>query len=130
MVQSTVWWNELRTTDEKASTYFYSKLFGWGMFQFGASDPSKPPGESEPGYTVWMSGWTQAGGMMRTVGDTPPGWLPFIAVSNVDDCARRCESLGGKVLERPFDVPNSGRFAVLQDPLGAVFGIATPLSNE
>jgi predicted enzyme related to lactoylglutathione lyase len=32
-------------------------------------------------------------------------------------------SLGGKIISGPSDIPGTGRYAVLQDPQGAVFGI-------
>ena len=40
--------------------------------------------------------------------------------------ALRIAQLGGRVLKQPDDIPNTGRFAVVQDPYGATFGIYTP----
>jgi len=130
MAQGTVWWNELRTSDEKGAIEFYTKLLGWGTFQLSASESGETAGAGA--YTVWMTGWTQAGGMMRANGVAPggAGWLPFISVDDVDECAQKASALGGVILEGPFDIPNSGRFAVLKDPQGAVFGIAKPLASE
>jgi predicted enzyme related to lactoylglutathione lyase len=105
---------------------------GWQVFQIG-STPGKPSDDGEAAYTVWMAGWTQVGGMLQGMvgkGDEPLGWVPFMAVENVDECVKRAVELGGEVVEVPFDVPNSGRFALLRDPQGALFGVAKPLGTE
>lgn len=134
----TVWWNELRTPDEKGAQAFYTELFGWQTFQLDATDASKPAKDNAQTYTVWMSGWKQVGGMLGAEPDagsekpasTKACWVPFIAVEDVDQCASRACLLGGAVVEDPFDIPNSGRFALLRDPQGAVFGIARPLDVD
>jgi predicted enzyme related to lactoylglutathione lyase len=36
---------------------------------------------------------------------------------------KKATDLGAKVLVEPMDVPTVGRFAILKDPQGAVFGI-------
>jgi len=36
---------------------------------------------------------------------------------------RNCEQLGAKVLMAPLDVPNVGRFCMIQDPQGAVISV-------
>jgi predicted enzyme related to lactoylglutathione lyase len=125
----TVWWIELRTTNEQVARDFYTRLMGWQTFQPGLSEPSEGAGA----YTVWMSGWKQVGGMMSGAlngGGALSGWVPFIAVKDVDDCAKRAAEMGAEILEEPFDIESSGRFALLRDPLGAIFGIAKPVSTE
>jgi len=54
---------------------------------------------------------------------TPPHWLPYMAVEDVDSSADKVKQLGGKVLHGPVDIPNVGRFATVADPQGAVFSI-------
>ena len=53
----------------------------------------------------------------------PPHWNAYVTVANVDEAAKKAESLGAKVLAPPFDVMDYGRMAVLQDPTGAVFQV-------
>ena len=129
-----IWWNELQTSDEKAAIGFYTELIGWRTFQLSGLDSLKPADQAQPVYTVWMKGWNQAGGMMQLNGEMEtqlrPAWLPFIAVDDVDACAERAVELGGAILRPPFDVENSGRFAVLRDPQGAVFGIGKPADYD
>ena len=38
-------------------------------------------------------------------------WLTYIQVANVDAAALKAVELGGKLLEAPTDVPNTGRIA-------------------
>jgi uncharacterized protein len=44
-------------------------------------------------------------------------------VDSADETAGECAALGGRVLIEPTDIPGIGRFAVLQDPQGAVLNI-------
>ncbi|MDX2265627.1 MAG: VOC family protein [Hyphomicrobiales bacterium] len=125
-----IWWNELHTSDDQGAISFYTQLVGWRIFQLSGMDSLKPATESEPVYTVWMMGWSQAGGMMKLSPELsakiPPSWMPFIAVGDVDACADKAVALGGEIVAAPFDVANSGRFAILRDPQGALFGIGRP----
>jgi uncharacterized protein len=60
-------------------------------------------------------------------GPMPPAWLNYVQVKSCDETAARASSLGGKVCMPPTDLPNTGRFAMLQDPQGAMlYVIALP----
>jgi predicted enzyme related to lactoylglutathione lyase len=52
----------------------------------------------------------------------PAHWLAYFAVADTDATAARAQELGGDVNVPPMDIP-AGRFAVLGDPHGAVFGV-------
>ncbi len=114
-------WQELMTTDVEAAKAFYTKLFDYtteamDMAEEGTytilktTDPEKP----------------MEAGMMAIrpdMGDVPPHWALYFAVADCDATAEKAASLGGKVHVPPTDIPKIGRFAVLQDPQGAVFSI-------
>jgi len=111
-------WHELLTTDTAAAAAFYPKVVPW------RTQPS-----SMPGYTLWMAGQTQIGGLMALPPDaagTPPHWLIYVGTSSVDATCGQAQGLGAKVLKPPADIPNVGRFAVLSDPQGATFALFTP----
>ena len=119
-------WCELMTTDTAAAESFYKKVNGW------TSVPFAPDGS----YTVFNnpSGAGVAGVMKlpdaaKQMG-APPNWLMYVGTPNVDQTAVRIASLGGRVLKQPEDIPNTGRFAVVQDPFGATFGIFQPPPNR
>ncbi|HEY7626053.1 MAG TPA: VOC family protein, partial [Ilumatobacteraceae bacterium] len=52
----------------------------------------------------------------------PNHWLVYFAVDDCDAAAERVGELGGEVTMQPTDVP-PGRFALVKDPQGAMFGI-------
>ena len=49
-----------------------------------------------------------------------PCWGIYITVDDVDTVVKRVVDLGGRILKPAFDIPEVGRFCVLQDPQGAV----------
>jgi hypothetical protein len=111
-------WHELLTTDPKAAGAFFSKIIGWKTKAWG----------NDQSYTLFVSGDRQHAGLMALPEDAkkmgaPPSWLTYIGTPNVDDTARLASSLGATVLKAPEDIPGAGRYAVLQDPQGATFGI-------
>jgi predicted enzyme related to lactoylglutathione lyase len=53
----------------------------------------------------------------------PPMWTPYVGVDDTDGCCAKAQELGAATIVEPMDVPGVGRFAILKDPQGAVFGI-------
>jgi len=51
-------------------------------------------------------------------------------VEDADAACARTEELGGRPLVPPMDLPEIGRFAILQDPVGAVFQVLSDPSAE
>lgn len=111
-------WNEVMTRHPDAAKSFYQAVFGW---------EGQPMGEDD--YTVFNLGGQPAAGMMpmgdRFPAEVPPHWLAYFAVEDADAGAAEATRLGGQVMVPPTDIP-PGRFAVLGDPAGAVFGIVKP----
>jgi predicted enzyme related to lactoylglutathione lyase len=54
--------------------------------------------------------------------EVPPHWMNYFAAPDVDALTERVSELGGRVMMPARDFPG-GRFAIVQDPQGAVFGI-------
>lgn len=107
-------WTELGTTDPEAAKAFYTGLFGWGtQMMEGAGDMP---------YTLFTLGEKMAGGMFQVTPDMqmPNSWLPYFLVEDVDASTERARSLGATALMGPMDIPNVGRFTLLQDPQGAM----------
>ncbi|HMR05689.1 MAG TPA: VOC family protein [Polyangiaceae bacterium] len=109
-------WHEIFTSDVEKTKAFYSKVAGWTTQTMNMTGMD---------YTMFLAGEEQIGGIMSlamipTEG-VPPHWLGYVSVPNVDEAAAATKSGGGTVLKAPEDIPNMGRFAVLQDPQGAVF---------
>lgn len=113
----TICWNELATKDEKVAGEFYSRLFGW-VSQVQDMGPTS--------YTIFFRGDQMAAGMIQMTeewGDIPPHWMVYFAVEDCDSSAETVKQLGGEIKVPPTDIPGIGRFAVAQDPQGAVFSI-------
>jgi uncharacterized protein len=110
-------WNELETRDPEAAKPFYGALFGWE-----AETTEMGGGE----YTTWRLDGQPVGGMADITGrvpdEVPAHWLAYFAVADTDATVARAQELGGDVNVPPMDIP-AGRFAVLGDPHGAVFGV-------
>jgi predicted enzyme related to lactoylglutathione lyase len=53
----------------------------------------------------------------------PSQWKIYFAVQDCDATAKQAGALGGKIHSPPMDIPNIGRFAVIEDPQGAVFSV-------
>jgi len=113
MKQGAFSWNELMTTDVAAARQFYGALFGW--------ETEDAPGEGMQYVMVKVNG-EAVGGMMAVPPECAgmlPAWGVYVTVDDVDATARQVETLGGKLLRPPEDIPDIGRFCVLQDPQGA-----------
>ena len=116
---NTLCWTELLTGDTAAAEKFYTHLFGWTAKK-GAAAPHE--------YTEFAVAGTPDAGMMPldpAWGPVPPHWLSYFQVVDCDKAAARAKDLGGRVLTPPADIPNVGRFALVQDPQGATFGLFT-----
>ncbi|MFA6265439.1 MAG: SRPBCC domain-containing protein [Pseudolabrys sp.] len=117
-------WNELTTHDVEKAKKFYAAALGWSFDAMPAPN----------GSTYWTAklGDQRIGGLFsldpQTCADVPEGWLPYIAVDDVDARVRNAEKLGAKLMRPIFDVPGVGRIAILTEPGGAAVGWITPNS--
>ena len=107
-------WCELATSDLEKSKAFYSATFGWG---WGGA----------PEYAEAQVGGRTVGGVMpRPPGmpaEVPDHWLVYFGTVGVDDDTKKAVGLGATQLVEPTDIPSTGRFSVLLDPQGAMFGL-------
>jgi predicted enzyme related to lactoylglutathione lyase len=111
-------WNELNTRNPEAAKAFYGQVFGW--------ESSTSPVEAGSYTEFKVDGRSIAGGMdisSLLPPEVPANWLVYFAVENTDDSVAKAQELGGSVRMPAMDIPNMGRFAVLSDPVGAVFAI-------
>jgi predicted enzyme related to lactoylglutathione lyase len=117
-------WCELLARDPVASRAFYGAVVGWQMHDRPTTGMS---------YTVLMAGETAIGGLMTLPvaaqrGGLEPGWIPFVAVEDVDDAAVQVENLGGSIRRAATDIAGVGRFAVAASPDGAAFQLCQAIA--
>ena len=120
-------WNELSTTDSDADIKFYTELLGW---EIKTSDATACEGSEAPPmvYNEIVVAGRHVGGIYKMgpeQGGEPPNWRPYVAVDDVDAKAAQVAELGGKVRVPPTDIPNTGRFCVINDPTGATISLIT-----
>jgi predicted enzyme related to lactoylglutathione lyase len=113
-------WFECTTREDVACIAFYTALFGWttSSMDMGAAGT----------YTIFHQDGEQVAGLMPMNGpewpaDMPAHWMPYVAVENVDETFARVETCGGEGCVPPTDIPNTGRFAVIEDGSGGFISI-------
>lgn len=114
-------WSELVTSDTNGAAGFYTELIGWKtVVEKMASGMI---------YTIFQNDDRGVGGMMKMEGEQwkgiPPHWMNYVSVVHVDKTAAAATALEGKVLVAPTDIPDIGRFAVIEDPTGAALSVIT-----
>jgi predicted enzyme related to lactoylglutathione lyase len=114
-------WTELTTSDPTKAQAFYGEVFGWG---------SETSEGGAMAYTEFKLGDKSVAGMMKKPADMPANvpstWIPYFHVTDPDKVTGEIAALGGKVMVPATDIPTGGRFAVVTDPQGGVFGIYRP----
>lgn len=117
--------NELITSDLTSAKKFYGKLLGWKF-----TEAKTIYGNT---YIVIHKDGDFIGGMMIKKGnvpdDVPLCWDPYVSVDDVDVSAKKVEELGGKVILPPTEIPQFGRFCVVNDPQGISLNLIT-LENK
>jgi predicted enzyme related to lactoylglutathione lyase len=105
-------WHDLLTHDPAAARDFYGALFGW-TFEASPEVPERYWDISHDGKTI--------GSLFAAARDEvdSPLWLVSVSVPDVDRAAGQTRDLGGSVTVAPSDLPNRGRYAVIEDPQGA-----------
>jgi uncharacterized protein len=115
-------WLDLMTTDLEGAKRFYTELLGWSL------EALPMPDGSGGVYTMALLEGGPVGGMgqiddkQREMG-VPPHWMIYTAVESVDETAAKASDAGGGVMVAPFDIPMTGRMAILHGPGREVFAL-------
>lgn len=111
-------WHELMTTEPQAALTFYPKVVGWKTQAW----------EQNADYKLWVAKSGPVGGMMQLPESTRSAgakshWLPYAGTPDIAATVSQATGLGALVLVPVSEIPNGGRYAVLADPQGAMFGL-------
>ncbi len=117
-VPSSFGWAELNARGIERAIPFYNRVFGW--------TGTTRDVEGAPPYTEFgLGGESVAGGMEMSPmvpAQVPSYWMVYFRVDDVDGSFRKAIEAGAHEMVAPHDFPG-GRFAILSDPQGAVFGL-------
>jgi uncharacterized protein len=116
------YWNELMARDVDGAKKFYADTMGWSYDAMPTPD----------GGTYWVAkiGEEPVAGIFDIRGSeydgVAEGWMPYIAVDDVDARVKKATKAGAKVMKPAFDVPGVGRIVILKEPGGAGIGWMAP----
>ncbi|MBX3363652.1 MAG: VOC family protein [Phycisphaeraceae bacterium] len=108
---------EIGCRDSAKTVEFYTKLFGWSSEAYGP--------------TAMLNTGSNQGiqGHISSLGHPPHNYMTVYAhVDDLDASLKKAESLGGKIMIPPTEVPGMGHFAWITDPEGTVFGMWKPMN--
>jgi predicted enzyme related to lactoylglutathione lyase len=108
-------WIDITVDDAEGLRDFYAKVVGW-------EPENVDMGEYADFNMTMPDSGTPAAGICHARGsntELPRQWLIYIVVVDADASAAKCSENGGKVRMGPKDM-GGGRFAVIEDPSGAV----------
>jgi predicted enzyme related to lactoylglutathione lyase len=113
-------WAELNSRGIGQAIAFYEAVFGWTHRTTDV--PGGPP------YTEFdLDGERIAGGMEMSPmvpAEVPSYWMVYFSVGDVDSSFGSAIGAGAREMLAPQDFPG-GRFAIVSDPQGAIFGLLT-----
>jgi len=108
-------WTDLTVKNAAEIKDFYSQVVGWTASPHDMGDyhdfDIKTPGQDQI-----VAGICHARGPNANI---PAQWMIYILVEDVEESARRCQALGGRIVDGPRAM-GGGRFCIIQDPAGAV----------
>jgi predicted enzyme related to lactoylglutathione lyase len=104
-------WHDLMTTNREVAAEFYRALFGWKLDEMKMG-PFR--------LSLITVGDRRVGSVMQENNLPHSHWVSHVAVDDVDAICRRVAEIGGRVCIGAGEVPQLGRFAMIEDPQGAV----------
>ena len=105
-------WIEFVSTDNRALSAFYEKLFGWKMQGF------------MPGYDVWMPDSGPGGGFRENCPAGTPQTVIYVNVADIDATLAQVAETGGTVVVAKTEIaPEVGWSAIFRDPSGNIVGL-------
>lgn len=114
-------WQDLTVSNAVEVCDFYRELIGWECIP-------EDMGGYEDFHMIVLPTGNSVAGVCHARGenaDLPAVWMIYILVEDVEESAKLCKDLGGKVLVKPRNM-GGGRFCVIQDPADAICALYRP----
>jgi predicted enzyme related to lactoylglutathione lyase len=110
-------WAELNARGLDKALPFYQRIFGW---------TPKSTGDAQQPYTEFHAAGESIAGALEmspmVPSHMPSYWMVYFSVDDVDAAYKKAIDAGATEMVAPQDFPG-GRFAIISDPQGAVFGL-------
>ena len=116
-----VCWTEIATTNLDQAHEFYSSVFGWSIRK--GDDPDFEYRHFDDGKGEDVGGIYEMNSEMFGGEVPPPHFISYLAVDDIDAAVDAIRENGGEIHREATEIPNTGKMAVVADPLGAVFAI-------
>lgn len=122
---------EMPYEDRDRAANFYEKAFNWQLTKLG---------EEMGHYMTAATTETDENRMVKTPGTINGGFYPLksapeakcpsvvIAVEDLQESMEKIKKAGGKILDRPVDIPGVGRYVSFFDTEGNRASILQPLN--
>lgn len=118
-----LFWAEVLSRDPEKATAFYEATFGWKPETIQTAGGTR--------YTTFTLDGQQVAGLMamppQVPAEAPSHWMIYFVVKDIDK-AVAAATARGSVVAGPVAI-QPGRFAVIEDPRGAVFSIIEPVPD-
>jgi uncharacterized protein len=108
-------WNELFATDLQKESTFYRELFSWQR--------NDTEDRFTDAYLTFSAGGQVVAGALRNSEPSPPFWLFYINVEDIDAAVERVSAAGGRAGYNETELPGGVRIAYCSDPQGATFAL-------
>ena len=116
-------WFDLTVENADEVRDFYCQVVGWTetpLDMGGYSDYCM----NQPGDGKTVPGICNARGSNAGL---PAQWTLYIIVANLDESLKQVEERGGKIVRGIREYAGQGRYALIQDPAGAVAALYEPV---
>lgn len=122
----TIGWVDLTVDDASELKDFYKAVVGWKMEPVSLGDYDDynviPPNQSDAIAGICHKQGFNAG--------IPSSWMIYINVSNLDESIAATLAGGGKIIRPDTSMGAMGRYAIIEDPAGAVCALFEPKDPE
>ncbi len=119
----TIAWHDYTSEHADEMKSFYQQVFNWTS----EGIPMKDGEESYEDFVMKTAEGNVVGGICNSRGKNtgiPKQWMVYISVENPQETADNAIKAGGKIIKEYLDKEGKLMYAMIEDPIGTVFGIA------
>ena len=119
----TVAWTDYTSAHAEEMREFYQSVFNWTSDEI----PMKDGADEYEDYVMKTAEGNVVGGICNNRGKNagiPVQWMIYITVENPQETAEKAVQFGGKIIKEYLDKEGNLMYAMIEDPIGTVFGIA------